>query len=65
VQHIERLAAGKGIQALYLFTETASDFFHHKGYERVDRAEVPEAVQQSSEFSHVCPQSALVMRKKL
>lgn len=62
---IEELAAGKGIKTIYLLTETAPDYFDRKGYGKIARADVPAEVQQSSEFSHVCPQSAIVMKKDL
>ena len=60
---IEALAASKNLKAIYLLTETAPDYFSRKGYDKITRADVPAEVQQSTEFSHVCPQSAIVMRK--
>ena len=65
LQHIEKLAAAKKLKAIYLLTETAPGYFTRKGYQTITRADVPAEVQQSSEFSHVCPQSAIVMRKSL
>jgi len=62
---VEQAAAKKGLKALYLLTETAADYFKRKGYTAVSRDEVPEAVKSSSEFSHVCPVSAVVMQKQL
>ena len=50
-----------GVQRVYLLTETARDFFLKKGFSVVSRDEVPEAIKQSSEFSHVCPASAVCM----
>jgi amino-acid N-acetyltransferase len=63
LRRIDALASLKGITEIYLLTETASDYFERKTFRRIDRAEVPEELQQSSEFSHVCPQSAIVMKK--
>lgn len=63
--HIEQLAAAKNLKAIYLLTETAPDYFMRKGYQKTIRENVPAVVQQSSEFSHVCPQSATVMFKEL
>jgi amino-acid N-acetyltransferase len=60
---IEQMMAARGINAIYLFTETAQGYFSKKGYETVSREDVPEAIKQSSEFSHVCPVSAVVMKK--
>jgi amino-acid N-acetyltransferase len=62
---IEDLASSKGLKAIYLMTETAPGYFNNKGYIKVTRTEVPLAIQASSEFSHVCPQSAIVMKKIL
>ncbi|MGZ4009031.1 MAG: arsenic resistance N-acetyltransferase ArsN2 [Mucilaginibacter sp.] len=65
VEQIESLGRSKGLKAVYLLTETAPEYFAGKGYVKITRADVPADVQQSSEFSHVCPQSAIVMRKYL
>lgn len=65
VQLLEEKAAASGIQALYLLTETAEPYFHRKGYTKISREEVPAEVRVSSEFSHVCPVSAAVMKKNL
>lgn len=65
VDQIEALAKSKGLKAIYLLTETAPGFFERKNYKKIARDEVPTALQQSSEFSHVCPQSAIVMMKTL
>jgi len=65
LQHIEKLAAAKKLKAIYLLTETVPGYFTRKGYQTITRADVPAEVQQSSEFSHVCPQSAIVMQKPI
>lgn len=62
---IENLAQGKGLKAIFLLTETAQEYFSRKGYKTIGRADVPAEVQRSSEFSSVCPQSAIVMMKTL
>jgi amino-acid N-acetyltransferase len=65
VQQLESHAAALGIKCMYLLTETAPGFFEKKGYEKISRHELPGALQASSEFSHVCPVSATVMKKLL
>jgi len=65
LQYIEKLAAAKKLKAIYLLTETAPCYFTRKGYQTITRADVPAEVQQSSEFSHVCPHSAIVMLKPI
>jgi amino-acid N-acetyltransferase len=63
LHEVESLAVTKGLKALYLFTQTAPDYFSRKNYTQISRADVPAEVQQSTEYSHVCPQSAIVMKK--
>lgn len=65
VRALESLAAEKDVSNIYLLTETADKYFAKKGYTVVQRDEVPEAVKASSEFSHVCPSTAIVMRKDI
>lgn len=65
VNQAEEFAASKELTAIFLLTETADKYFDSKHYTIITRAEVPAEVQQSSEFSFVCPQSAVVMKKIL
>src|SRR5688500_7628795 len=58
-------ATAVGIDEVYLLTETASDWFPRFGFVRVDRAAVPPEVAASSEFSELCPASAVSMRLDL
>jgi amino-acid N-acetyltransferase len=63
LRHVEKLAAAKSLNTIYLLTETAPGYFTRKGYKTITRADVPAEVQQSTEFSNVCPQSAIVLCK--
>jgi amino-acid N-acetyltransferase len=65
VQQLEDYATTIGIDEMYLLTETAPEYFKKKGYEQISRDEVPKPIQASSEFSQVCPVSAIVMKKLL
>jgi len=65
IEQLESLAARSGLKALYLLTETAPEYFAGKGFQKITRDEVPDEVKQSSEFSHVCPVSAIVMKTKI
>ncbi len=58
-------ARGLGIRSLYLLTNTAEQFFHKKGFRRIDRADVPEAVASSVEFTDACPSHAACMKLDL
>jgi len=62
---IEALAAAKKLSTIYLLTETAPGYFSRNNYQQLNRTDVPQLVQQSSEFSYACPQSAIVMKKTL
>ncbi|HYC30413.1 MAG TPA: arsenic resistance N-acetyltransferase ArsN2 [Chitinophagaceae bacterium] len=65
VMELEAYALSLGISEMYLLTETAASYFERKGYSKIERANVPAALHASSEFSHVCPVSATVMKKQL
>jgi amino-acid N-acetyltransferase len=65
VKMLEEQAIASGIKVMYLLTETADTYFIKKGYSPIARGEVPAEVKVSSEFSYVCPVSAIVMRKSL
>jgi amino-acid N-acetyltransferase len=62
---IIRDAAARGLRGLYLLTTTAERYFPRFGFERIERADVPPAVQASDEFRVACPASAVVMRRVL
>lgn len=62
---LDNISKQKGLSELYLLTETAPAYFERKNYSKINRDEVPAEVQRSSEFSHVCPTSAIVMKKEL
>jgi amino-acid N-acetyltransferase len=58
-------AESRGIQALYLLTLTAEDYFPRFGFARVARDSVPAAVASTVEFTSACPASAITMGKSL
>jgi len=59
------LGAALRIPAVFPLTTTAEECFPKLGFERIDRAQVPESVKASLEFTRACPASAVVMRKLL
>jgi amino-acid N-acetyltransferase len=65
VAEAEALARSAGIHDLYLLTETAIDWFPRLGYEVVDRAVATEAVGESIEFTTVCRDTGVPMRRIL
>ncbi len=54
-------ARAGGVRQVVLLTETAHSYFSSFGFRKISRAETPEAVQASAEFTTACPQSAIVM----
>jgi amino-acid N-acetyltransferase len=65
VAEIEAYAQQLGVRELYLLTNTAEAFFTRHGYSLLDRADVPEAIRQTAEFSNLCPASAACMHKRI
>jgi amino-acid N-acetyltransferase len=61
----EQLAREAGVADLYLLTETAPDWFPRLGYEVVDREAAIAAVGESVEFTTVCRDTGVPMRKHL
>jgi amino-acid N-acetyltransferase len=61
----EDIARAGGIGELYLLTETAGEWFPRLGYEVVDRSEAAAAVGVSIEFTTVCRDTGVPMRKRL
>ena len=51
----------KSVWSISLLTETAQPFFEKLGFETVLREKAPKEIQASSEFSTVCPVSAVLM----
>jgi amino-acid N-acetyltransferase len=64
-EEIEKYAKESGINCLYLLTTTAKDFFDKQGYCVIKREESPAALQQTAEFTSLCPSTAVVMKKKI
>lgn len=58
-------ALGINLEALYLITETAKDYFEKLGFETVVREAVPNEIKSTTQFSQVCPSSAICMVLKL
>lgn len=58
-------ARDEDLDAVYLLTTTAEDFFAGRGFEEVEREEVPEPIRGTAEFSDLCPASATCMKLEL
>jgi len=54
-----------GLKEMYLLTETAENYFAKRGFQKINREETPPAIKQSAEFNHLCPSTAVVMKKEI
>ena len=62
---LESAAEVAGVTELWLLTVDAENFFERHGFEIVARESAPERIQQTEEFSDLCPGSAFLMQKKI
>jgi amino-acid N-acetyltransferase len=65
VEHILDYAESDGIEELFLLTTTAENYFPRFGFTRTTRSAVPPAVKASAEFRGACPDTALVMTRRI
>lgn len=65
VDALENHARSRGIDDLWLLTIDAAGFFEQQGYIRKARIDAPQRVRETAEFSHLCPDDAVLMRKSL
>jgi amino-acid N-acetyltransferase len=62
---MESLASENGLTELYLLTVTAPEFFAKHDYRRIARSDAPGTIQTTTEFTGLCPASAVCMFKRL
>jgi len=62
---IEQYAHRQGVTTLYLLTTTAADYFERRGYQRIERDALPQAIQATEEAARLCPSSATCMRTRI
>ena len=65
VERIIARAEGRGINALYLLTTTAEQYFPSFGFKTTTRDRVPAEIKATDEFRGACPASAAVMSLEL
>ncbi|RDK01476.1 GNAT family N-acetyltransferase [Paraburkholderia lacunae] len=63
--HAEDLARANEISELWLLTTTAADFFARAGYVVTNRGRAPAELQASKQFAHLCPATAVCLKKSL
>lgn len=63
VDAAEALAQSRSVRSIYLLTTTADEFFAARGYRRIERGEAPAEIRATTQFSALCPASAVLMVK--
>ena len=64
-ERLEALARERGIHTLFLLTTTAAPYFERFGFRRTTRDAIPSDVRASAELQGACPESAVVMERRL
>jgi len=65
VTALETICQVDGVGELWLLTIDADVFFAKLGYMTRDRADAPDDIRRTEEFSGLCPGDAVLMSKKL
>lgn len=65
VEHLLERAESEGIEELFLLTTTAEKYFPRFRFAPTTRSAVPAAVKASAEFQGACPDSAVVMTRRI
>lgn len=65
LSYLIALCQHENIEALYLLTTTAEDYFMRQGFTKIERENTPQSIQQTREFKDICPSSAVIMCLKL
>jgi protein-tyrosine-phosphatase/N-acetylglutamate synthase-like GNAT family acetyltransferase len=53
------------LEAVYLLTTTAADYFRRLGFQDFSRQDAPDELQRSSEFASVCPSSSVCLSLRI
>lgn len=62
IAHILGLAREKGVNHVFLLTETAEGYFQRLGFMTIAREDLDERIKETEEFVSLCPDSAASMR---
>ncbi|MFX1299642.1 MAG: arsenic resistance N-acetyltransferase ArsN2 [Promethearchaeota archaeon] len=63
VEVVSTWAKKHDVRRLFLLTDTAVDFFHKLGFTDINRDQVPHDVQQSIEFTKLCPTAPCLTKR--
>jgi len=64
-QHLLDTAKKHNLGSVFILTLTAEKYFPKFGFIRIERESAPEAIKRSSEFTTVCPDSAVLMKLEI
>lgn len=65
VKELIAMSKDKGVKHLYLLTTTAQQYFEKHAFETVDREHVPPEIKGSTQFSALCPYTAICMYRNI
>ena len=66
IEALHKAAKECGYEEVWLLTTDAGNYFANQhGYETTDRSVAPVSIQNSAQFSALCPADAWLMRKRL
>lgn len=65
VEQVLERAEKDGIEELFLLTTTAEKYFPRFGFTPTSRSAVPLVVRASAEFQGACPDTAIVMKRRV
>ena len=65
VEEVIASAKRRNLRGLYLLTTTAAEWFPAFGFVPAARADAPEAIRQTKEFTDACPATAAMLRMDL
>lgn len=65
VATLESHSADNGVEEVWLLTIDAAPFFAKLDYVVRERADAPDAIRRTAEFSGLCPGDAVLMSKRL
>lgn len=58
-------ATERGIRHLYLLTTDADGYFLRHGFKVIDRSKAPSEIQNTEQYSQLCPVTAVLMHRQL
>jgi amino-acid N-acetyltransferase len=58
-------ARDRAVADLYLLTTDADAYFDRHGFAVIDRDEAPAAIKSTQQFAELCPDSAIVMHRRV